>query len=419
MKKNNRGGNKGHKKRNHRPIVVNNDRQKAAKTYLDDLYRDLGLTRSTKKPQSYEDVSGYIERRASGFMSQAGSKLPHHRVPDRKQIKDVVRTYVSKNYQDGQLDLLKQTVGLLTDALKGLNLPIPSQPLYGQLPLGSLNAMSIRVPGTADSLIVFHEGVFEFLHFYVRILASALTIPQISGRAVAMIDGKDQIVETIARRTDAQTAMIDAIDHYLFAGSAVKARAATLGFEASLITSILLSSSEIFVLGHEWGHLEKGHHANAATVSRSIGPRDVVADAPEVEQEYEADERGVWYSTRWVIFAESTGNFQRFFYVGGAVALSAMYVAERALSIIATGREADLARISHPSPRQRFERIYHLSEISKNYGATKIADDIWAAGEAFLDVYRPVAARHFEEGQEVHRMWKPLVDRFIAHSIAS
>jgi hypothetical protein len=122
---------------------------------------------------------------------------------------------------------------------------------------------------------------------------------------------------------------------------------------------------------------------------------------------------GLWYSTKWAAYSEKSGNFFSFRFVGPAVALSAMHVAERALSIIATGDERDLARISHPSPRQRFDAIYQSDAIFEGYpGAVQLAKDIWAASEALLHIYRPAARGHFEAGREVHRMWKPMVERF-------
>ena len=414
MKKRNPGNRSSRRpKQRFAPVKAKAQKASVAQKYLDDLRLDFGLQPSVTKVDRYEETLTNIQAQAIARSREAQRKFSFTSTLTDAQVSGMIKRHVKQHFDDGELDLLQQTVGLLTQALKALNLPIPPQPTYGRLPLGSLDAMAIRVPGTADHLIVFHEGVFEFLHFYCRILSSAMAIQNTFGNFIAVMSGENEVAEAIRSNEDVRDNFTETMDQYLLNGSAIKAKAASLALEAWTITSIFLNLSEIFVLGHELGHIDKGHLAEARRLHLSLGPTDVEATIPALAQEYEADQMGLWYSTKWAAYSEKSGNFFSFRFVGPAVALSAMHVAERALSIIATGEERDLARISHPSPRQRFDAIYQPGEVFNGYpGAILLAKDVWAASEALLQVYRPAARKHFDAGREVHRMWKPMVERF-------
>src|SRR5207247_9754738 len=52
-------------------------------------------------------------------------------------------------------------------------LPEP-RPLFGTLPLGSMNAVAIRVPGSDEFIVAFHHGLFAFMNLLSKVVARSL-----------------------------------------------------------------------------------------------------------------------------------------------------------------------------------------------------------------------------------------------------
>jgi hypothetical protein len=53
------------------------------------------------------------------------------------------------------------------------NLVLPPLACLGILPIGSLDAVALRVPDSLEYLIVFNEGLFTFLYYYAKIITVA------------------------------------------------------------------------------------------------------------------------------------------------------------------------------------------------------------------------------------------------------
>jgi hypothetical protein len=80
----------------------------------------------------------------------------------RKAIRDARRTIPTPLEDFNSHVVMKYLAGQLEKAAKQQKLNLPQMPVYGSLPVGQLNAMAIRVPGSGKHLIAFQHGVFGF-----------------------------------------------------------------------------------------------------------------------------------------------------------------------------------------------------------------------------------------------------------------
>jgi hypothetical protein len=51
---------------------------------------------------------------------------------------------------------------------------------FGVLPIGTLDAVALRVPESSDNLIVFNEGMFLFLYLFTKIVIVAAAEPTVT-----------------------------------------------------------------------------------------------------------------------------------------------------------------------------------------------------------------------------------------------
>ncbi len=258
-------------------------------------------------------------------------------------------------YEDpGMYGFLQHLVMRIEDAASaaGVSLPCPP-PLVGTLPTGSVNARTVLVPGTSEYLVLFEDQFFHFALLASKAIASAFplvetTHPTINPDPVLIRQRLEQEPEVGARFAEVVLA-------YAHSGQPGRARPYLPARPYGLLAGSLQKSLEMFALGHEYGHVVRGHLEEAShKVLRVLPDEDTEALQYSWRQEYEADIVGTGLCIGAML---ADGNYLPMSFWGIDCFFSVLDVVKRASSILSYGAEQTGRPGSHPPPNERRRRV--------------------------------------------------------------
>ena len=181
-----------------------------------------------------------------------------------------------------------------------MRLPVKSLGTIGVLPIGTPNAMAIKVPGTDDTLVVFQQGLPLFLNRMIKITLSLDSAVPANERH--NLDFNDptwpERYRLLVRRTadlhpDVADQLLELLKATIFSGNPNVAPPHHVSALIKPARQQLLYHTEMFIIGHEIGHSILGHleGGSKAAVSR-IGDTAISTIKLEHIQEYQADMLG-------------------------------------------------------------------------------------------------------------------------------
>lgn len=262
------------------------------------------------------------------------------------------------------------------EVARNLNCPIPRQPLIGTMPTGDIHAFTVSVPeelqtgaSDPDNLIVFDWQFFLFVHLFSKCLARALpTMPSTEhGPGFVGLSWKDKdFRRNIDRNPAVAEAFTDLLVSYATTGrpgtsrsfaSAEAFQQNQLGHGHKEMAGIIRTSMELFVIGHEYGHIAQWNMM-AADGGEGHGLRWLAYDGddpdnPVVRQQMaELDADG--YGLRLACLAARPKYRELALeYVGADAYFSGVDLMRRALSVLVHGRVVDAAPTTHPRAKYR------------------------------------------------------------------
>ena len=285
-------------------------------------------------------------------------------------------------------------------AVKVFNHEVRNRPLMGTLPLGKATASAIRVPFTDELIIVFHEGLFTFVNLLVKVVAAAIPSDG-SVEPATFYYAHDQVDRRIEDNPVILERFIDVLKSYLIEGRPHARGQYVLAQPNRTWCEILLQSAELFVLGHEYGHIIKGHFDQQGFQTPPAGSAPMAEILLSYAQEFEADEMGA-------ILAAMAMKQRRFDlacgYCGADFFCTAADIVMRALGVLQRGTEDVPESETHPlwlDRRARLRRSLALGVGDANasiplYVATtidRILTTLWASARPDFVALRDSGAK--------------------------
>lgn len=303
------------------------------------------------------------------------------------------------------INTLSRLLTLLTDAMAKVGMPVLEKPTFGTLPIGTLNAQTLKVPGSQELLIVFNDGIFAFVNSLIKALMLCFFIVDEEKGLVMEIHGHNLV------RPEAQVRFHDVLSAYVLLGNAEEARSWLL--PASLVPRqfLFLQACEMFILCHEYGHIALEHQKSTDTtvVQMLWVESEIVMLTRSVIQEEQAD---AWGASMALLAIPDKGTMA-YNFAGIEIYFRFMEMVERAISILRTGVEEGSANDStHMSWGNRRNilrlRLIHEwgSDIQKVFG---VADEIGALCDILWAQERDFFLRKHSEGVKPARLWNALM----------
>lgn len=279
----------------------------------------------------------------------------------------------------------------------------PAPPLIGTLPTGAVNALTIRVPRSDETIIVFEDQLFTFALLFCKVASLLLVVEPSEG-------GAAHIREEPLSATDASEAgkrLSDLLRAYLLGGAPWRVQPYVLPPLLQMVVAPqLLHSFELFVMAHEFTHAVAGHlHGSESRVLR-FGSQEVNVVQRNWEKELEADANGM------VAVLADRGVGLRTTWAGGELFLVAVEIIENSLSVVMGRKEAPAGSITHPPAHLRRqatrERVYDFfREIGRE---DLIAGDrlALALSQTMLDLWKAHAFPWLEQTpvSALHARWR-------------
>ncbi|MFF7777235.1 hypothetical protein ACFZCG_22755 [Streptomyces tanashiensis] len=210
-----------------------------------------------------------------------------------------------------------------------------TRPVLGMLATGEINAVTLLAPDSQAHLVVFENELFNFANLFSKAVALAMPYEGSAAEGVTFSTDIDRVRRHLRDSPEAVHRFRDVVLAYLLHGRPSRARPYIPSQIVRGMGSILRDGMELFVLGHEYGHVMEEHVADRRTPRRMLGTGD--ADVTEVAWMWEQE--GVADLIGWdlCLMAMGDGLGPSLPHAGVELFFSAGEVLERAVLLLMTG----------------------------------------------------------------------------------
>jgi hypothetical protein len=300
------------------------------------------------------------------------------------------------------MENLSEDIGKSADEA---SLVIPTNPLLGTLPTGQINAMTLRVPGSDDYLIVFEWQLFLFALLLSKAVARALPLRQTEDEGFSFSAQKDDIAQRIDSDKSVVYRFADVLLAYAATGEPSRARPYLPEVHYGRLADVLRRSMELFVMGHEYAHIILGHLSSAQSTETTLSEAEMLEYS--WVQEYQADMMGSSLMIRAMLRGGMDASMS---YWGCDFFFSAIDVMDKAVSVLKGEEETAVKLGSHPPTKERREMLRRvLPEIigekhaNDALGLSRILEDVT---DLLWQRTRPVIAEARSRGVRPAPWWQ-------------
>ncbi len=240
----------------------------------------------------------------------------------------------------------------IMEAAKEIKLSNSQIPYIGTVLSDQYNAFACRIPETDQTIILLDSELFLLASILSKIIT--LSLPEFKSfeKTIQFSTDKNKIEKHINENPEIIYRFKLLVYDYFYKKRAMKY------FEPDKIFTHfrynLINSLELFIVGHEYGHIISGHLAQSIAQIFNVNNIDFIKINPNWENEYEADEIGI----KLMLKAIETCGQLPFCYVGADLFFTFLDVHERALSLFSTGKDCSFINSnSHPPTTARREKI--------------------------------------------------------------
>lgn len=300
--------------------------------------------------------------------------------------------------------IMKDIEQEILEAAGELGIKIPDKrPVIGTLPTPRVNAAVIPVPDCEELIIAFESQIFNFANLASKVLARALCIKSNTSEQLQFSVDINDIKKNLDENPEISGRFRELVIAYFIEGYTGYAPQYFLEGNYHSIASILRHSFEVFVMGHEYGHIVCGHLGDGSKRVRNmlgeIEYDEIRFD--DWEQEIEADNIGT--SLMLHVMMKAGYDFS-LSYMGVDFFFSIMDIVENGFSIILTGEEKIIPSDSHPPSVLRREVIRQSIRNSvpekEAESAIFLGTQIEQILKIFWDKTKGVLQEYFELTQE-------------------
>ena len=357
-----------------------------------------------------QDVIAIVKER---ILSANSDLLPQDKLKELEQqlTRDLSLDAITRHgklpttFQDqGQWAIVSGLQAQIVDAENHLGMNIDRPVSVGTLPSGEVNAITLAVPASSEILIVFEHGLFHFIFLLSKAVARAFPL----GSYDATIDKSEfsaspsEIRDEIASNPEIVQRFQDVLLAYLLEGKPHRATPYILPQTHVGLAGSICTGAELFVMGHEYGHVIAGHVDTQQRIKSTLGGQAVARIPYAWKQELEADTIGLSLAFDAM---RSSGFDAASSYWGPDFLVGALDLVEKGISLLGSGSTESGGSQTHPPPetrravlRTKFARSFSQDSIEASTIFEMILDDLW-------DRSAHVISRLHSEGRRPEDSW--------------
>ncbi len=281
------------------------------------------------------------------------------------------------------------------------------RPVFGIVPIGDLQAMTMRVPFTSERLVLVSEQVFWLANYISKILADSL-VYEVTPTTTRAHHEPGRVESNLNELPTVSAAFARVIVSYALTGRSLLAGSYLLRTpHARDVRDELLEAIELAVIGHEYGHIILDHSIEKVSCGK-LGEVSFEEVQYRHGEEYAADQYGLILP---VVYGRREGRTQSAIGVGLPIFLRMADYIDRARRILATGTdERSLGSNSHPESTDRILAIRSsLGPLLEEDGEYSVQahDDYSAILEMLWKRTMPVLMALHKDGV------RPVLDRLV------
>lgn len=206
---------------------------------------------------------------------------------DRRELEHELAKPLPTRYESPKFYLMLQLMSLgLRHVGRELGFDMSREPRFGSLPVPSLNAELRRVPNSKDHLVILNAGVFDIIKNLTLVAIETVEVT-VDQTHVSVDYTEAKFRERLRTRPEIPRRLATLLRFY-GDKNAPDPRSVPVSREQRLLGTVDRAMF-LFILGHEYGHLIKGHRP----VARAASGSDVERLVHSWRQELEADQFGL------------------------------------------------------------------------------------------------------------------------------
>jgi hypothetical protein len=307
-----------------------------------------------RAPNVYDGPFG-ARAAAQMVATHFGDRTPEEQRRIRDQITRTAAESVRQapsRYEDPLMySILVELASSIETAAAQTGMTVPHRPVLGSLPHGQVNALTILVPGTSEHIVLFESQMFLFASLLSKAVARAFPLTSRDGEWLSFSAQQADIERRIDSDPSVLRRFTEVVLAYAMTGRPGDAPQYVEDSPHGLIAGHLREALELFVLGHEYGHVIGGHLTTATRTAALLPGEDTEALDYSWRQEHEADVYGAMLAVSAMMRVKRLDGALS--YWGSDLFFSAMDVMDRAVSLLRTGDERRQTLGSHPPADQR------------------------------------------------------------------
>jgi hypothetical protein len=319
--------------------------ERFGKDYLSKYNDVLGLTKKTDFLNAYFNSQlNMTDEEKADFTKSYDSSLKSCIIKTKYELPESIL-------------ILSSLFDKIDVAATRLTYQLNKKPFIGTAFSKEFNAFAARVPGTEESLLVFESELFTLCNLLAKIIASCLPDFKIDESGVSFKRKKIRIKNHIDTNPLIKERFKDFVINAVINGLPNGTRQYFLSETVSKLQYELLSSIELFIVGHEYGHIYAGHIDKALVKTRMINNEQLEFISPDWQMEFEAD----FYGLSLLVNTDSAHSFLPFSLLGPELFFTFLDIFERANTLVALGTEIHSnGGNTHPPTIERRKKIREL-----------------------------------------------------------
>lgn len=279
---------------------------------------------------------------------------------EREQLKEEFKKHArpiilpTKYESYGAYSILKTLFESIETTAKKLSLTKKNKVIYGTAQSKEYNAFADKVPETEEYLIVFEGELFTLSNQLAKLVSQCLPDFKITQEGVSFNVDLGRIKNHIQINRILQERFADLVYNAIYRGQPTKTKQYNLKEPFGKLHYTLLWSLELFVVGHEYGHICCGHLDEKNIIQLNVKDKTIERVTPDWEMEYEADLSGLTL----LLNSLDKNNLAPFSYLGPELFFTFLDLDERAYSLYSNGTETrSKGSDTHPPTIERRKRI--------------------------------------------------------------
>jgi hypothetical protein len=282
----------------------------------------------------------------------------------------VLNTKYSIHAQNLILDSLFQKI---YNTVVRLKYTVQDTPFAGTAVSGEYNAFACIHPTSHEKLIVFESELIIVANLFCKIIALSIPIDIKDNNVGFSIDLKS-LEEHLDRNKHIIEKFTELFYYTIYKGFPSNAKQYFIQSSHQKLFYELLNSFELFIIGHEYGHVLAGHLSNKVFIRKISGVNINIIET-NWKEEFEADSIGL----NLLLNSLDKSNLGPFCYLGPEIFFIFLDLIDRISSYLNEGLEiSDAGSITHPPSVDRklaIREYLNNSLKSDDYIAYRMVSD--------------------------------------------